>query len=415
MQNFFSFHFGFQIILLFFLILFIDEVYINISGTELDEYGEERTIEVITGEVLIGRNPCNLPSDIRKFRAVDPEDDTNFPKHLFWDVVVFSIHPLDGHSPAAFLSGGDYDGDRAWCCWDERLLAFENQTLPPPIPDDDVHIEKIITPIKSIPPEDFEKFMLDRCLEFQTNLGRITMLHMNWADIQGLCHPKTIYLGQLCQIAVDSFKSGNFVTYPSSLQTEILKHQILSSFRYGLPSPDWFQHRLKSLKPQIYYSQSGLGYIFRKYYDATKNLVTPQLDSIDHDLLIERGSYLVQKFSSKADLNLRRFNTAYSNFRKKERECENMDFSAKMEEIKKAEQEFHQVLAEIKKSFRDLPDSEKKIMASCMYEKGFRHSLSKGTPESSLAYSVCLDYLIRLKADSIQMKINGRAAITLLE
>lgn len=363
---------------------------------------------------MIARNPCNLPSDVRKFQAVNPDEDSGFPKHLFWDVVVFSIHPIDGHAPADFLSGGDYDGDRAWCCWDKRLMNFQNHPLPAPLPENDPHIHEIRTPIKSIPLEDFENFMLDRCLEFQTNLGRITLLHMNWADVEGLCHSRSIYLGQLCQVAVDSFKSGKFVTYPHRIQMEFLNKPMFSSSFRTLPIPDWFKSRFKSEKVPTYYSKSGLGYIIRKFYDV-KFLAIPQLDSIDRDLLVERESYLVQKFNPKAESDLKRFNSAYYNYKRKENEALKNNSPLQNEEKKKAEEEFNQILRDIKHSFRVLPDSEKKIMASCMYERGFRHSVANGRTESSFAYSICLDYLIRLKADNIQNKINGRAALTLLE
>lgn len=76
-------------------------------------------------DVLVGRCPAHLPSDIQKVRATfKPE-----LRHLR-DVIVFSSK---GDIPlAAKLSGGDYDGDQAWVCWLPELVAnFRNADVPP--------------------------------------------------------------------------------------------------------------------------------------------------------------------------------------------------------------------------------------------------------------------------------------------
>lgn len=76
-------------------------------------------------EVLVGRSPAHLPSDIQKVRAVFKPA----LRHLR-DVVIFSAK---GDFPlAALLSGGDYDGDKAWVCWDQEIVGnFTNHPLPP--------------------------------------------------------------------------------------------------------------------------------------------------------------------------------------------------------------------------------------------------------------------------------------------
>lgn len=76
-------------------------------------------------DVLVARAPAHLPSDIQKVKAVfNPE-----LRHLR-DVIIFSAK---GNEPlAALLSGGDYDGDKAWVCWDPEIVNnFENHPLPP--------------------------------------------------------------------------------------------------------------------------------------------------------------------------------------------------------------------------------------------------------------------------------------------
>ncbi|PHH66199.1 hypothetical protein CDD81_262 [Ophiocordyceps australis] len=74
-------------------------------------------------DVLVARSPAHLPSDIRKVRAVfRPE------LHRLGNVAVF---PIKGKRPLAdFLSGGDYDGDTAWVCFDSQIVDnFDNCDL----------------------------------------------------------------------------------------------------------------------------------------------------------------------------------------------------------------------------------------------------------------------------------------------
>lgn len=69
---------------------------------------DERTglpFGIIEDEVIIARNPSNLPSDIVRVKAVK-----NVLLSMYYNVVVF---PIQGNIPlAAYLSGGDYDGDK---------------------------------------------------------------------------------------------------------------------------------------------------------------------------------------------------------------------------------------------------------------------------------------------------------------
>ncbi|KAG0706616.1 RNA dependent RNA polymerase-domain-containing protein [Suillus ampliporus] len=82
------------------------------SGTQMD---------IVTGSVLVWRNPTRLPSDIQKVTAV------SHPKlaHYF-DVIVFPVK--GGRSPASYLGGGDYDGDTVTLVWSKRLVENFNTT-----------------------------------------------------------------------------------------------------------------------------------------------------------------------------------------------------------------------------------------------------------------------------------------------
>lgn len=75
-------------------------------------------------DVLVARAPAHFPSDVQRVRAVfRPE-----LRHL-QDVIVFS---RKGNVPLAdLLSGGDYDGDKAWVCWHPSIVNnFQNAPVP---------------------------------------------------------------------------------------------------------------------------------------------------------------------------------------------------------------------------------------------------------------------------------------------
>ncbi|KAI9731989.1 MAG: hypothetical protein M1834_004440 [Cirrosporium novae-zelandiae] len=81
-------------------------------------------------DVLVARLPAAFPSDIQRRRAV-----WHFELSHFKNVIVF---PSVGKVPLAhLLSGGDYDGDRVWTCWNESLVKdfvnadlLDTKTLP---------------------------------------------------------------------------------------------------------------------------------------------------------------------------------------------------------------------------------------------------------------------------------------------
>ncbi|KAM0427592.1 hypothetical protein ACHAPT_007553 [Fusarium lateritium] len=79
-------------------------------------------------DILVARAPAHFVSDIQKVRAV-------FRPNLkrLKDVVVFSSK---GKSPLAdLLSGGDYDGDKAWVCWDPQIVNNFSNAAKPVVPD----------------------------------------------------------------------------------------------------------------------------------------------------------------------------------------------------------------------------------------------------------------------------------------
>jgi hypothetical protein len=72
--------------------------------------------QVLTGELMITRNPCTHPGDIRVLNGVDRPEF----RHLT-NVVVFSSK---GERPMCnMMAGGDLDGDVYFVCWDKSLMG----------------------------------------------------------------------------------------------------------------------------------------------------------------------------------------------------------------------------------------------------------------------------------------------------
>lgn len=100
------------------------EVHIGFSTAFKDESMDFCDTILSNMDILVARSPAHYTSDIQKVRAVfKPE------LSALKDVIVFSTQ---GDSPLAEeLSGGDYDGDIAWVCWQEEIVSeFENAKMP---------------------------------------------------------------------------------------------------------------------------------------------------------------------------------------------------------------------------------------------------------------------------------------------
>ncbi|KAI5818883.1 RNA dependent RNA polymerase-domain-containing protein [Pyronema omphalodes] len=93
------------------------EVVLQFSEGFLDTVKKTR-IHYLEGDILVARSPAFLPTDIQKVRAVLPTPESGLS--ALKDVIIFSskgVYPL-----ASMLSGGDYDGDKPFICWDPRLV-----------------------------------------------------------------------------------------------------------------------------------------------------------------------------------------------------------------------------------------------------------------------------------------------------
>jgi RNA-dependent RNA polymerase len=158
--------------------------------------------EVLSGDVMVTRNPCLHPGDIRVLTAVDRPEF----KHLY-NVVVFSSK---GKRPMCnMMAGGDLDGDVYFVCWDDKLLGKE---LTKDMVQEPAKYEK--PKILTEKPDgdslaDYFVFYLERDV-----LGKIANLHLALSDYygrEGPMHEDCVYLSHLASVAVDFAKHGECV------------------------------------------------------------------------------------------------------------------------------------------------------------------------------------------------------------
>ncbi|KAI8883552.1 RdRP-domain-containing protein [Backusella circina FSU 941] len=210
------------------------QVFLQISKRKKDENTGIK-VGLITGDVIVTRNPCGLKSDIQKVECVD-----NLALRMYTDVIVF---PIKGpRSLANQLSGGDYDGDIIFCCWDERIV--KPFTSSPPC-NDSKRVSKAFTKDKgtvgSKLPHDQKNIesTIQRCF-FSTVIPDGTLgAYENWrtvlAEKTSLDNEEVVYLAQMCSKLVDAPKQGLRLKH----EVKIKDKKTYST----IPYPAWFMDK----------------------------------------------------------------------------------------------------------------------------------------------------------------------------
>ncbi|TFA98169.1 putative RNA-dependent RNA polymerase SHL2 [Trichoderma ghanense] len=120
-----------------------DEVHLSFSTKFQAEGFSDTLLEDM--DILVARAPAHLPSDIQRVKVVSRPELRKLK-----DVIIFSTK---GRDPLADkLSGGDYDGDLAWVCWDQNIVKNFSNALVPKKPDliQSGYLRKMGTQFKSI-------------------------------------------------------------------------------------------------------------------------------------------------------------------------------------------------------------------------------------------------------------------------
>ena len=209
-----------------------NEVHIGFSGSFKDKDGFDQMM--LHGvDVLVARLPAHLPSDIQKVRAVfKPE------LRMYQNVVIFSCR--GEVSLASKLSGGDYDGDKAWMCWEPNIVKpFQNVSVPRDPSLKTYGIEKDATTVSQFldTPVDYMDRFLTHAFDFNLRssmLGRCTVFHEAMCYAKGnLNSPDAISIALLLGLLVDSAKQGYKFGEPD--WNSFLKKQKLPT-RYDKPA-----------------------------------------------------------------------------------------------------------------------------------------------------------------------------------
>ncbi|KAI0147187.1 hypothetical protein GGR57DRAFT_262590 [Xylariaceae sp. FL1272] len=198
-------------------ILAEDEIHLGFSSKFTDEQSGFSETFLHGMDVLVARVPAHYPSDIQKVKAVFKPELGSLK-----DVIIF---PSKGNTPLADkLSGGDYDGDKAWVCWEPTIV---NNFINADVPDTpDLFANDLLTKMKdtyhdlavscertvrSAPKEVTTEF-LDKAFRFnmqQNLLGTCTIYK------EKLCYSRksvsdhlAVFLSTLISHLVDRAKQG---------------------------------------------------------------------------------------------------------------------------------------------------------------------------------------------------------------
>ncbi|CAF1184734.1 unnamed protein product [Rotaria sordida] len=220
------------------------EVFIQIDSS--NEQRDESTGKIFRGPVVVTRNPCFHPGDIRKLTAVDVP-----ALHSLKNVIVFPMNGPRAHP--AEMSGGDLDGDTFWISRHPDLIFKENED-PFDYQDQDHEANKMQTT------NDVQHTIEDVCNFFgeyiaADNLGLIANSHLALSDQleDGVRNKNCLQLAKMHSVAVDFAKKG------------INAPHLTKELR-----PSQYPHFMEKNDKPTYHSKSILGQLHDKipFYDS---------------------------------------------------------------------------------------------------------------------------------------------------
>ena len=192
--------------------------------------------KVLEGTVVVAKNPCFHPGDLRKFKAVNKPE----LKHMI-NCIVF---PTKGPRPHPDeMSGSDLDGDMYFVCWHTQLLPPGYNKLPMNYqPKPKQVLDRPVT----------ENDMIDFIGSYieGDRLGVIANSHLAHADGQesGIFSDKCFHLAQMHSDAVDFPKTGYSVRIPTELRPRKYPHYMSKRDKPGY----WSEHVLGKLYDQCH-------------------------------------------------------------------------------------------------------------------------------------------------------------------
>ncbi|CAL1392906.1 unnamed protein product [Linum trigynum] len=214
------------------------QVFVQFSDFGNDQFSKSSVSRccVLKGNIVVAKNPCLHPGDVRILRAVDVP-----ALHHMVDCVVF---PQKGDRPHPNeCSGSDLDGDIYFVCWDSELIP------PKKIPPMDYTPQPTVQLDHDVTIEEVEEYFTNYIVN--DSLGIIANAHIVFADkepLKAMSEP-CIELAHQFSIAVDFNKTGIPAVIPSHLRVK--------------EYPDFME---KPDKP-TYLSHNVIGKLFREVKD----------------------------------------------------------------------------------------------------------------------------------------------------
>ncbi|KAK9278022.1 hypothetical protein L1049_027579 [Liquidambar formosana] len=275
-------------------ILNYGQVYVRVTMTKAElQCGDQsffRRVDetsIVIGKVVVTKNPCLHPGDIRVLEAVY---EVVLEEKGLVDCLVFPQKGVRPHPNEC--SGGDLDGDLFFISWDKDLIPCQEESpmdytgRRPRLMDHDVTLEEI------------QKFFVDYMIN--DTLGAISTAHLVHADREPTKarSQKCLQLATLHSMAVDFAKTGAPAEMP-----KILKPREF---------PDFME---RGEKP-MYNSTGALGKLYRatiesRVHEKSKFVWSEKIAqaTYDHDLLVNGFEAFLEIAESHKEMYMEKMST----------------------------------------------------------------------------------------------------------
>lgn len=251
------------------------EVYAHIV-----EDGEGFEIE---GKVLVFRNPCVLPSDIRVLNACKKTFSPRL-KQLYQNCLVVPSRGPNSH--ANECSGGDLDGDLYYVVFDQNLVP---STLKAPGEQVvEVETREMISLSGGNSADEMMQFYCDYVSKNQ--LGIIANAHLAVADKLGMRHPQSIELARYVTAETDAPKKGFTVG-------RVDKKLLPTEYPDFMQKPDRQSYRSETILGELFrQAQPILDVLLEKRTVATPKVARVNLTGVMNNI---EGFYSLYSFEIK--------------------------------------------------------------------------------------------------------------------
>ena len=224
--------------------------YTELTGDYINNTESEKTI-ILEQKVVVTKNPCHHPGDIRVFDAIDVPR----LRHLK-DVIVF---PQRGKRPHPNeISGSDLDGDEYAVIWHPAFIPQTPNDTPYDY-DSQVPMLRVDRPVNRT---DIRNTVLD--ISEQSCAGKLCSIHLAFVDRYGVAAEQTLKIAGYISEELDAPKTGQHPLTPKQivqLQEELKNER-----------PDYFDKPYYKLYP----SEHVLGQLFRSCRRFDENWTTVQ-------------------------------------------------------------------------------------------------------------------------------------------